>query len=149
MDTKIIFKTLLFTIVSAFVAMSVAHAGYSNSNHEYTNTITSIQDCEEEVEHISFNTPKECIECETHKEYSKPESITRVGNGSAVIVEEREKVKETKKVETVKYNVKFDDTICKDCEDSFEVPEASTPHSTEKETVITKIKNFVYDCITW
>lgn len=148
MDTKIIFKTLLFTIVSAFVAMSVAHAGYSNSNHEYTNTITSIQDCEEEVEHISFNTPKECIECETHKEYSKPESITPKSNVRAVIVEERE-VKETKKIETVKYNVKFDDTICIDCEDSFEAPVVSNPHLAEKETIITKIKNFVYDCITW
>ena len=135
---------LLFSV--GFV--NASFAGHGNENFIIVHT--SIQDCEEEVTVITHNVPKkDCYECKTQK-FQEPESIKPTTSIRPVIVEEVERKKAYKKIETLDINVKFGENNCEEeCKDTYRAPEFSNPHSIERKSIVTRIINFVYDCITW
>ncbi|MCH8520078.1 MAG: hypothetical protein LAT82_04970 [Nanoarchaeota archaeon] len=138
-------------IAVLLLTVSFANASFAGHKSENFQIIhTSIQDCDEEVTVITHNTPKsECYECE-FKTYQEPEHIKPTTNVRQVIIEEVQKKPVQKQIETVGVNVKFDDNICDElCEKSFKAPQYSNPQNVEKKSIVTRIMNFVYDCITW
>ena len=144
----------IISLITVFIlTVSFANASFAGHNSGNFQIIhTSIEDCDEEVTVITHNVPKkECYECQTKHRTQEPESIKPTTSVRQVIVEEEVEKKSTqKKVETLDVNVKFTDTICdEDCKKDYEHPQVSNPHKVEKESIVTRIINFVYDCITW
>ena len=129
---------------------NASFAGHNSGNFQIVHT--SIQDCDEEVTTITHNVPKkECYECESLVRTQEPQQIKPTTSVRQVIVEEVERKSSQKKIETLDINVKFTDSICDEhCEKSYQAPQISNPHRVEeRKSIVTRIIDFVYDCITW
>ncbi|MFT4244443.1 MAG: hypothetical protein ACMXYB_03240 [Candidatus Woesearchaeota archaeon] len=142
--------TLIITLLLTASSVNAGFVEHKSKNFQIIHT--SIQDCDEEITITTHNAPKkECYECESKIRVQEPQQIKPTTSVRQVIVEEEVEVKSTqKKIETLYVNVKFTDTICdEDCKKDYERPQVSNPHRVEKKSIVSRIINFVYDCITW
>ena len=135
---------LLLTVSFA----NASFAGHNSGNFQITHT--SLQDCDEEITIITYNTPKEkCYECESIVNTQEPKQIKPSTSLRQVYVEETQKKSTQREVETLEVNVLFADTsICdEDCKKSYQTPKFSNPHEVEeRKTIVTRIMNFMFGC---
>ena len=140
------FVKKLITLCVLVFAFSTVFGGFANQ-HEATFTIvqTSVHDCDEDVEVIVHKNPKDCCDEQKFREFGEPQKVQPQTILKPVDVV---KVKTVEEIETtiVGANVKFGEIYCDKCKDEVVFRDYGEPSNVEKESMIMKIKNFVYDC---